>query len=878
MYNILISGYYGFDNIGDESILRTLITSLREKIPDCRLTVLSHNPASTREKYGVEAVERMSPGAILRAVRRCDMLISGGGSLLQDVTSSKSIHYYLFIIRLAKLLRKKVFIYSQGIGPIDHAFNRRATARALKKADGIVVRDERSAKLLEQIGLPQERIVITADPVIRMKRPDRTVGREILARAGIKKDGRLTVGWAIREKNRDSTFVREITECIRWLRENYDAESVLIPFHYEEDREVCSVIAERTNGAAKCLSEKYLSEDMLSIIGNMDVLVGVRLHSMIYAAIMGVPIIGVSYDPKCTAFLNSVGLDSLSTRETFSAEAFKAEFARVLETGKEQTATVAENMRRLQKELDTNEEMIRDIMEGQKKGKAAAGEAASTRTAGAIGLVFILTLVAKLLGVVREMLQANYFGTGIDADLYTASYNSTLYLFTTVCYALCIAAVPILTQEFAAKRERGIRAANNLVTITLLGSLGVVGVWQVLASTPLVGILWDVAQSELPRLVGYIRIMSCALPIVAMAYLMVALFQATDHYELQGSMSIPYNVFLAVFLFLFGSKLGIGGIVVASTFAWLLQLGMSLPYAHKENYRYRPALDLRADYIGRYFKTAAVSVLTTSVFLFCYLIDTSTASAFDIGAVSSFYYADKLFTPLTTTVLYSISAVMFPRFNREFTKDDTGSYLSYIWNVTENTLLFIFPVCAMMSAFGTDIIRVIFESGSFTAESTEVTGNIFGMYALGMSAFAVLDLLNKAYYAMKKTLVPLLINLGILVLNLILNSLFDTGSGVALATSAAITVGALVMIAELFRGRKIVRIVPLAKGLAAAGAMAVVLYGGHALLVNGLESKLMLVIKCGALGAAGCVVYVLVSLALKQAIISEFLHKLRKRA
>ncbi len=878
MYNILISGYYGFDNIGDESILRTLITSLREKIPDCRLTVLSHNPASTREKYGVEAVERMSPGAILRAVRRCDMLISGGGSLLQDVTSSKSIHYYLFIIRLAKLLGKKVFIYSQGIGPIDHAFNRRATARALKKADGIVVRDERSAKLLEQIGLPQERIVITADPVIRMKRPDRTVGREILARAGIKKDGRLTVGWAIREKNRDSTFVREITECIRWLRENYDAESVLIPFHYEEDREVCSVIAERTNGAAKCLSEKYLSEDMLSIIGNMDVLVGVRLHSMIYAAIMGVPIIGVSYDPKCTAFLNSVGLDSLSTRESFSAEAFKAEFARVLETGKEQTAAVAENMRRLQKELDTNEEMIRDIMEGQKKGKAAAGEAASTRTAGAIGLVFILTLVAKLLGVVREMLQANYFGTGIDADLYTASYNSTLYLFTTVCYALCIAAVPILTQEFAAKRERGIRAANNLVTITLLGSLGVVGVWQVLASTPLVGILWDVAESELPRLVGYIRIMSCALPIVAMAYLMVALFQATDHYELQGSMSIPYNVFLAVFLFLFGSKLGIGGIVVASTFAWLLQLGMSLPYAHKENYRYRPALDLRADYIGRYFKTAAVSVLTTSVFLFCYLIDTSTASAFDSGAVSSFYYADKLFTPLTTTVLYSISAVMFPRFNREFTKDDTGSYLSYIWNVTENTLLFIFPVCAMMSAFGTDIIRVIFESGSFTAESTEVTGNIFGMYALGMSAFAVLDLLNKAYYAMKKTLVPLLINLGILVLNLILNSLFDTGSGVALATSAAITVGALVMIAELFRGRKIVRIVPLAKGLAAAGAMAVVLYGGHALLVNGLESKLMLVIKCGALGAAGCVVYVLVSLALKQAIISEFLHKLRKRA
>ena len=142
MYNILISGYYGFDNIGDESILRTLVTSLRERIPDCSLTVLSHDPAATREKYGVEAVERMSPLAIARAVRRCDMLISGGGSLLQDVTSSKSLHYYLAIIRFAQLLGKKVFIYSQGIGPIEKDADRRATARALRRADGIVVVDK----------------------------------------------------------------------------------------------------------------------------------------------------------------------------------------------------------------------------------------------------------------------------------------------------------------------------------------------------------------------------------------------------------------------------------------------------------------------------------------------------------------------------------------------------------------------------------------------------------------------------------------------------------------------------------------------------------------------------------------------------------------
>ncbi|MBR7081800.1 MAG: polysaccharide pyruvyl transferase family protein, partial [Oscillospiraceae bacterium] len=145
MYKILISGYYGFNNIGDESILRTVVDNLREKMTDIDITILSHDPKDTESKYGVKAVDRMSLRGIIKAVRDCDMLISGGGSLLQDVTSKKSILYYLFIMRLALMFGKKVFIYSQGIGPIDRPRNRRLTARVLKKVHGIVVRDENSA-------------------------------------------------------------------------------------------------------------------------------------------------------------------------------------------------------------------------------------------------------------------------------------------------------------------------------------------------------------------------------------------------------------------------------------------------------------------------------------------------------------------------------------------------------------------------------------------------------------------------------------------------------------------------------------------------------------------------------------------------------------
>ena len=106
--------------------------------------------------------------------------------------------------------------------------------------------------------------------------------------------------------------------------------------------------------------------------------------------------------------------------------------------------------------------------------------------------------------------------------------------------------------------------------------------------------------------------------------------------------------------------------------------------------------------------------------------------------------------------------------------------------------------------------------------------------------------------------------------------MFRTDTGVAAATSIALTVGALAMIAQLFRGTGIVRLVPLLKGLAATAAMSLVLYGGHALLVTADESKLMLVVKCGLTGVAGCAVYLGVSLLLHQTIMAETIRKFKK--
>ena len=363
MIQILISGYYGFNNIGDESILRAVVDNLRCKLNDIEITVLSQNPDSTAQKYGVHSVNRKSVKDIIKAVRKCDLLISGGGSLLQDVTSKKSILYYLMIMWTAFFFRKRVFIYSQGIGPILSKLNRKLTAATLRQTHGIVVRDEASKELLIEIGIKGERIIVTADPVLRIKQAELSVGREILIKEGFTPDpGRMSVGFAIREKKTDSNFVDEICISIRRLIDEYQAQIVLIPFHYSEDMAVIEEIQTRLGNEVCCIRHKYLTNEMLSIIGNMDILVGVRLHALIHAAIMDVPMIAISYDPKINSFMHSIDMKAMCSVYDFKNDFFIEEFDKTVNRAAAIKDKVRNRIEVLIKKLDHNEELIQELM------------------------------------------------------------------------------------------------------------------------------------------------------------------------------------------------------------------------------------------------------------------------------------------------------------------------------------------------------------------------------------------------------------------------------------------------------------------------------------------------------------------------------------
>lgn len=363
MYKILISGYYGFNNIGDESILRAVIDNLQDKLDNIEITVLSKDPVTTAEKYGVNSVNRKSIKSIISAVKKCDLLVSGGGSLLQDVTSKKSILYYLIIMWMAQFFRKKIFIYSQGIGPINSTLNRKLTSMTLSKVSGIVVRDEASKEFLAEIGVVSNKVVVTADPVLRIKPVPLLIGQEILRKEGINiNKEQLTIGFAIRERKLNSEFINELCIAMNRLIEEKNAQIILIPFHFSEDVTVIEEIEKRLGNKVYSIKHKYLTNEMLSIIGNMDLLVGVRLHALIHSAIMNVPMIGISYDPKINSFMKSIGMKAMCSIYDFNNEYFMEEFNNTILNKEDLQKRVQKKLKILTKALDKNEEMIKKIM------------------------------------------------------------------------------------------------------------------------------------------------------------------------------------------------------------------------------------------------------------------------------------------------------------------------------------------------------------------------------------------------------------------------------------------------------------------------------------------------------------------------------------
>ncbi|WP_422486175.1 polysaccharide pyruvyl transferase CsaB [Gudongella sp. DL1XJH-153] len=324
--NVVMSGYFGFDNSGDDAILKAIVKDMKEHNSLVRINVLSKDPDKTEGICPVVSSDRFKIRDVYKSLRDSDILISGGGSLLQDVTSTRSLLYYLALMKLALFLKKPVMVYANGIGPINKPFNRYLTKNTLNKVQQITLRDRGSMEYIQKMGVANKNVKVTADPVFTLEAADNNRINQIFVNEDIYPKKPL-VGVSVRYWKDDKNLSRELSNGLKAIMDENDIEILLIPMHYPEDLEICQKIKEMV-GKEDChiLQAKYTAEEIMGIIGKLKMMVAMRLHSLIYAATRKVPMMGLIYDPKVEGLLRELEIPYSISVDNLEAEKFKEVF------------------------------------------------------------------------------------------------------------------------------------------------------------------------------------------------------------------------------------------------------------------------------------------------------------------------------------------------------------------------------------------------------------------------------------------------------------------------------------------------------------------------------------------------------------------------
>ncbi|MFD0313142.1 polysaccharide pyruvyl transferase family protein [Streptomyces flavalbus] len=312
--SIGVLGSYGGFNIGDEAILTCVLDCLRAHRPQARLVVFSRNAAHTRdhqpEADAVVDWEGVPQKGLLDALSGLDLLVLGGGGTLYDGEARR----YLKLVRAAQERGVPTFAYAVGAGPLREPDDREAVRTVLARMDDVVVRDEESRLVLEEVGLERE-VTVTADPALLLE-PEPFTDR-MMQNEGVPTGTRL-VGMSVREPGRAAEKLDEgdyhalLADVADFLVGRLDAHVVFMPMERADVRHAHAVLSHMTApDRGRILNEHYSPGQVLGFMRHLDLAVGMRLHFLIFAAVSGLPVLPLPYAGKVFDFARRTGAPAL---------------------------------------------------------------------------------------------------------------------------------------------------------------------------------------------------------------------------------------------------------------------------------------------------------------------------------------------------------------------------------------------------------------------------------------------------------------------------------------------------------------------------------------------------------------------------------------
>lgn len=326
MRRIVVAGWYGHGNVGDEAILEAMLHGLRGAMGGgVECVVLSGRPRVAAALHGVAAVALHGLRSIiprLRAIRHADLFILGGGGFLAD-WQPEAPRTWLAAPRLACALGTTVMAYGIGAGPFLTAAGRQRVRRAIARFGAVTVRDATSAAWLAKAGVDGA-VEVTADPAVGLVPVAGAQLAAVLSELGMVR-GAPRIVWTLaplydREdlwpgmRERRERYVAACRAMLRWAFEETDAELVLWPFHRERDESFQRTLLDgpRNGGRVRVVTRAMAPSQVAGVLGCSDLVVGTRLHGAILAAVAGTPPVAIAYHHKVRDFMAQLGLPDLT--------------------------------------------------------------------------------------------------------------------------------------------------------------------------------------------------------------------------------------------------------------------------------------------------------------------------------------------------------------------------------------------------------------------------------------------------------------------------------------------------------------------------------------------------------------------------------------
>ena len=358
---VVICGAYGRGNAGDDAILEAILQEMRSIDPDMPITVLTKDPKATRLTYRVRTAGRMDVGTWKKAMRHAGLYINGGGSLIQDVTSRRSLWFYLHNIQAAHKAGCKVQMYGCGIGPVLREQHRKLAASVLNASvDVITLREPDSLKELQSMGVTKPEILLTADPALTLPAASEDEIDSVLLRAGIPPHGKYLC-FALRNWKGFEDKAPLFAQAAKYAYETYGLTPVFAAVEKHLDP-----VAGRLAAAGLDIPHYFLDDagsagTIIGALSRMQAVVSMRLHALIFAAGQGIPLAGVVYDPKVSAFLRYIGQENFLDLDALTADALEAMIDRMVSSpiSPEEQAAAVQKLRQIEQvNVDTARRLL----------------------------------------------------------------------------------------------------------------------------------------------------------------------------------------------------------------------------------------------------------------------------------------------------------------------------------------------------------------------------------------------------------------------------------------------------------------------------------------------------------------------------------------